>query len=236
MSRVTAQRCRRTAAAAASSVLLVCAGAGVAAAHVTVHADNPTSGASDVALQFRVPNERDDAGTTKVDVFFPLATPLLDLYVQPHPGWTARTTKQHLAQPVTTDDGSITDAVAEIVWTADTAADALAPGQSADFVVTAGQLPDVSALTFKVLQTYSSGEVARWIELPSSGVPEPESPAPTLTLSKAAGGGSDDQARVLGLLGIVVGAAGGGAAFVMSRRSRAARLYPPFERRAEHAR
>jgi uncharacterized protein YcnI len=226
-----------------SSVLLVCAGGGIASAHVTVHADDPTAGAGEAAVSFRVPNERDDAGTTKVDVFFPVATPLLDVYVQPHPGWTARPMTQQLAEPVTTDDGTITEAVSEIVWTANTTADALAPGQSTDFVVTAGRLPDTPSLTFKVLQSYSSGEVVRWIELPSAGDPEPESPAPTLSLAPVAvsspSGRHDDSARVLGAfaaLGLVAGAAGAGAALLASRRSRAGHVMTPLERPAEHAR
>jgi hypothetical protein len=148
-----------------------------------------------------------------------------------------------LAEPVTTDDGTITEAVSEIVWTANTAADALAPGQSTDFVVTAGQLPDTPSLTFKVLQIYSSGEVVRWIELPSAGDPEPESPAPTLSLAPVAvsspSGRHDDSARVLGAfaaLGLVAGAAGAGAALLASRRSRAGHVMTPLERPAEHAR
>lgn len=156
-----------------------------ALAHVTVHVDNATRGASDVAVTFRVPNERDNANTTKIQAFFPTDTPLLGVLVQPHPGWTSKVTTKKLAKPVTTDDGTITEAVYEVDWTADSKADALQPGQSGDFVVTAGQLPDVATVTFKALQTYSSGEIVRWIEIASPGSAEPDFPAPTLTLTAA---------------------------------------------------
>ena len=44
-------------------------------------------------------------------------------------------------------------------------------------------MPDKPAqLVFKALQTYSSGEIVRWIELATSQDPNPDTPAPILTL------------------------------------------------------
>jgi uncharacterized protein YcnI len=160
--------------------------AGAASAHVTVHADAVIRQATDVAVTFRVPNELDSASTTKLQVFFPASTPLLGVLVQRHTGWTTRTTTAKLAKPVMTDDGSITEAVSEVDWTADSPADALQPGESGDFVVTAGQLPDAASATFKALQTYSNGQVVRWIELATAGA-DVEHPAPTLDLVAPAG-------------------------------------------------
>jgi uncharacterized protein YcnI len=229
---------------AVTTVAFVGVAAGTASAHVTVHADNATSGASDVAVTFRTPNEMDNASTTKLDVFFPAATPLLGVLVQQHPGWTAKATTTKLAKPVTTDDGTITEAVSEVVWTADSAADALQPGQSGDFVVTAGQLPDAKSLTFKALQTYSNGKVVRWIEIAAPGAAEPDNPAPVLDLAAAApeasaapsavatpssatskpvvtaarASTSDGTARALGVIGIVVGLVGAGSGVALGRR------------------
>jgi MYXO-CTERM domain-containing protein len=155
-------------------------------AHVTVHSDDATRGAIDVAVTFRTPNEQDKASTVKLEVFFPPATPLLGVLVQPHPGWTAVATNAKLATPVKTDDGTITEAVSKVTWTADSTADGLHPGQSGDFVVTAGQLPDAPSLTFKALQTYSNGNVVRWIEVAAPGAPAPDHPAPVLDLAPAA--------------------------------------------------
>lgn len=49
------------------------------------------------------------------------------------------------------------------------------------------QLPDAKEIAFKTVETYSDGEVSRWIELPSGGE-EPEQPAPILELQAAAPG------------------------------------------------
>ena len=40
---------------------------------------------------------------------------------------------------------------------------------------------------FKALQTYSSGTIVRWIEVPVAGQPAPDFPAPVLTLTPPAG-------------------------------------------------
>ena len=61
------------------------------------------------------------------------------------------------------------------------------PGQYQDFSVSADPLPaGVSQLAFKAIQTYSNGDVVRWIDLPQPGQPAPEHPAPVLTLTPRA--------------------------------------------------
>ncbi|MGO4423121.1 DUF1775 domain-containing protein, partial [Streptomyces sp. MCAF7] len=45
--------------------------------------------------------------------------------------------------------------------------------------------PDAKQIAFKTVETYSDGEVSRWIELPRGG-DEPEQPAPVLKLKAAA--------------------------------------------------
>jgi len=116
--------------------------AGPASAHVTVNAPGATQGGYSV-LTFRVPTESATASTTKVQVRFPTDTPIASVLVQPHPGWTFKTVTAKLDKPVTTDDGdSITEAVAEIDWTADSAADAIKPGEFDQFLVSAGPLHD----------------------------------------------------------------------------------------------
>lgn len=154
-------------------------------AHVTVHSDDPVRGATDAAVMFRTPNEEDHAATVKLAVFFPTDHPLLDVLVEPHPGWTFTTKTAKLAQPVTTDDGPITQAVSEVTWTANSKAAGLQPGQATDFVVIVGQLPDTPTATFRAVQTYSNGDVVRWIEVQGPGGVEPEHPAPVLQLATA---------------------------------------------------
>jgi hypothetical protein len=75
------------------------AAASPAFAHVTVHTDQPTRGASDAAVMFRTPNEESKAACVKLQVFFPANTPLLDVLVEPHPGWTSVARSARLAHP-----------------------------------------------------------------------------------------------------------------------------------------
>ncbi|MDQ1629356.1 MAG: hypothetical protein QOI54_3100 [Actinomycetota bacterium] len=164
-----------------------------ALAHVTVNPATATQGGF-TKLSFRVPNETDNANTTKVEVLFPSDNPLGSVAIKPHPGWSFTTVKAKLAKPITTDDGQVTDYVSTITWTADSAASAIKPGEFDEFDVSAGPLPTAKSMTFKALQTYSDGQVVRWIELPSASGAEPEHPAPTLTLTPATAEGTDSAA------------------------------------------
>ncbi|MFE2682345.1 YcnI family copper-binding membrane protein [Streptomyces mirabilis] len=180
---------RRAGLVAALTTAGVLAAAGAAFAHVTVHPETYAKGATDGVLTFRVPNEEDTASTTKVQVFLPTDHPVLGVLVTPQEGWTAQVTTAKLKTPVKTDDGTITEAVSEITWTGGR----IRHGQYQDFNVAFGQLPDdTDQLSFKTLQTYSDGNVVRWIEEEKKGAEEPENPAPVLTLTaENAGTGSD---------------------------------------------
>jgi periplasmic copper chaperone A len=209
-------------AAVVTAAAVIGLSAGVAAAHVTIQPSTAAQG-SFSKLTFRVPNEESSADTTQLEVQFPPDHPIPSVSVQPVDGWTYKVTTTKLAQPMKTDDGEVTEAVSDIVWSGGT----IKPGEFQEFSVSAGPLPtDVSQLEFKAVQTYSNGDVVRWIEDTPPGGPEPEHPAPVLTLVKAsndaAGGGSDNTARVLGIVGIVVGVAGvafGVGALLASRRT-----------------
>jgi uncharacterized protein len=157
-----------------------------AAAHVTVNPSSAPKGGFQV-LSFNVPNEEADANTVKLEVTMPTKYPIAFVSYQPMAGWTVDVEKTTLAKPVKTDDGEITEAVSKITWTA--TGDGLAPGQFDLFTISAGPLPTkTSKLTFKAVQTYSNGDVVSWIQQTVKGAPEPEHPAPTLTLTAA----SDD--------------------------------------------
>jgi uncharacterized protein YcnI len=161
------------AATVAATVLL----ATPAWAHVTVHPETLPAGSSDIELTFRVPNERGDANTVGLQVFFPTDLPLLTVDVLPVPGWTAKVDTRNLATPITTDDGTVSQVVSDVTWTA--TAGGTAPGQYEDFVVAAGRGPGrPGSAIFKSLQVYSSGEVVRWIQVTSSQDPNPDNPAP----------------------------------------------------------
>ncbi len=154
-----------------------------AQAHVTVQPTSAPAGAQTV-LAVRVPNERDDASTVKVDVRLPPG--FASASWEAVPGWTVRAVKEKLATPIQTDDGPIDEQIGEIVWTASSRKDGIAPGEFRDFplsVVIPGK--PGQTLTFKALQTYSNGDVVRWI-----GAPDADEPAPRVQLTAAASGSS----------------------------------------------
>ncbi|MGY1496266.1 YcnI family protein [Streptomyces sp. QTS52] len=238
--RITLRRAGVVTGLAAAGVL---AAAGAASAHVTVHPESYAKGATDGVLTFRVPNEEDTASTTKVQVFLPTDHPVLGVLVTPEAGWTAKVTTTRLKTPIKTDDGTITDAVSEITWSGGR----IRNGEYADFDVAFGQLPDnTDQLAFKTLQTYSDGNVVRWIETAQEGQDEPENPAPTLKLTAAAAdedagaspsaavsaksdagqasdSASDPTARGLGVAGLIVGVLGLAAAAFALVRTRTSR-------------
>ena len=216
--------------ATGAAVLLL---AGPALAHITVTPASAPAGSAAV-LTFHVPNEEATASTTEVDMKIPTDHPIVNLLVEPVPGWTASVKTINLAKPVVTDDGRFTQAVSEVIWSGGK----IAPGQFQDFSVSADPLPTgVSSLAFKALQTYSNGDVVRWIDLAAPGQPVPAHPAPLLTLTTAtathpartvsasdgsasSGSSSDGLARGLAAGGLAVGLLGLAAAAVGLRRRR----------------
>jgi uncharacterized protein YcnI len=149
-----------------------------ASAHVTVHGTDAVSGGDDAEIVFRVPNEEATA-TTKVEVVLPADKPIAGVYAETKPGWTFAVKSSKLATPIKTDDGDITTAVVDVIWTA--TAGGIPVGGYDDFTLAAGHLPDTDSITFKALQTYKSGDVVRWIETSSDA----EHPAPVLELGAA---------------------------------------------------
>jgi uncharacterized protein YcnI len=157
-----------------------------ASAHVTVNPGEASKGGF-TKLAFRVPSERPDSGTVKLEVSFPVDHPLAFLSVRPLPGWTYKLERQKLATPIKSDDPGeedVTEYISKITWEGGT----IAPGEFQEFEVSGGPLPDdADQLVFKAVQTYASGEVVRWIEEAGPGGAEPELPAPVLKLVAAGG-------------------------------------------------
>lgn len=232
-----ASRIAAAAAVAGASVLLL---ATPSFAHVTVQAEGEAAKGGYTTIDFKVPNERDNASTTRIEVNLPTDHPLASVMPEPVSGWHAQITRTKLAKPLELEGEQVTEAVTKITWIAD--GKGIEPGFFQKFPLSVGPLPkDTDQLVFKALQTYSDKQVVRWIEVPQKGQEEPESPAPVLRLTAAgsssaggstagaedsssdgaggstgqaasagstSSGGSDTTARVLGIVGIVVGAAG----------------------------
>ncbi|WP_306184479.1 YcnI family protein [Streptomyces sp. MK5] len=217
-------------------------------AHVTVQPEGTPAKGGYAVVDFKVPNERDNVSTTKVEVNFPTDHPLASVMPEPIDGWKIDVTKSKPAKPIEMHGEKIAQAVTKVTWTAD--GDGIEPGYFQKFPLSIGQLPeDTDQLVFKALQTYSNKEVVRWIEEPQKGQPEPDNPAPVLQLAAASDGdahgataqnatddsepaaqdttaasksGSDTTARVLGVVGIVIGAAGVAYGVFAGRRRTAA--------------
>lgn len=227
-------RARAMVIAAATATAMV-ALAAPAWAHITVTPGTAQAGSA-AELTFRVPNEEAKANVTQVQMQVPTDHPIAQLLVKPVPGWTITVTTVTLGKPVTTDDGTFSTAVSEVTWAGGT----IAPGQYQDFSVSADPLPDgVSQLAFKAIQTYSDGNVVRWIDLPQAGQPEPEHPAAILALTPASaspvtGAGapgntqpnatgtatSNPTATWLGVAGLVAGLLGLATGLAAWRRTR----------------
>ncbi|WDM11403.1 YcnI family protein [Streptomyces lavenduligriseus] len=217
-------------------------------AHVTVQPEGTAAKGGYAVVDVKVPNERDDASTTKVEISLPADHPIASVMPQPVPGWKATVTKSKLDKPMTMHGEKIDEAVSKVTWTAD--GKGIEPGFFQKFPLSLGALPEnTDQLVFKALQTYSDKEVVRWIEVPQEGQDEPENPAPVLKLAAAAedehgsasaadatdktgktentaaadsGDGSDTTARVLGVAGIVIGIAGVAYGVFAGRRRTAA--------------
>lgn len=211
MSAKTSRTGRRAALVAGLGIAGALLAQPVASAHVSISADDPVAGEHTMAT-FRVPNERDDTSTVRVEVTFPEDHPLASVSPQAVPGWTITVNKQPLDAPVESGYGTtVSEAVTSIVWDGGE----IPPNQFQAFPVRLGPLPEGEpTLVFKSLQTYSDGEVVRWIDTESPGGGEPEHPAPTLTVeqssaaaSESAVDGPDTAARVLGGAGLTAGLA-----------------------------
>jgi uncharacterized protein YcnI len=156
------------------SALLLPAAAG---AHVTLQPPEAPAGGY-TRLDVRVPNEEENAATTKVVVQMPEG--FASASYEPVPGWKTTVATEKLDQPIETDDGTIDTAVKTITWSA--TGTGIEPGQFQDFGLSV-KIPEGEPgqeLTFPSIQTYDNGDVVRWI-----GDPDAEEPAPQVVLTAA---------------------------------------------------
>jgi uncharacterized protein YcnI len=200
-----------------------------AQAHVTLQPNQATAG-DFTRLDVRVPNERDNASTTKVELQLPDGFAFASY--EPVPGWTVKVKRAKLAQPIKTD-GEVTEVVKQITWTSK---QGIPPGAFQDFGLSV-QVPGKAGdtLTFKALQTYSNGEVVRWIGPEGSDNPAPTvalaagdapaaSAAPTSAPAQSSDSGGTDTLSVIALIVGALGLAAGAAALLASRRRTPARV------------
>ena len=145
--------------------------AGAASAHVTV---NPDRAPANEFFRFavRVPAERPNASTTKVTMQLPEGLFLVSF--QPKAGWKRTVEVEKLAEPVEIFGEEITERVATVTWSGGK----IGPGEFDEFGLSA-RIPEAEGeeLVFPAVQTYSNGEVVRWI-----GPADAEQPAPRVAV------------------------------------------------------
>jgi uncharacterized protein YcnI len=154
-----------------------------AGAHVTAQpAELPAD--EFVRVTFRVPNER-PVPTTRLEVQLP---PELDsVRVQPVTGWRYKITRKKLPRPREVFGERVSEYVSKIEWTGRR----IGVDEFQEFPVSV-KLPKEGTfgeyIAFPALQTYSNGEVVRWIqrpETPTGSWDDLEEPAAHLRLQTA---------------------------------------------------
>ena len=199
-----------------------------ASAHVTVNPNEVPAG-SFSRFAVRVPTERPNADTTRVVLQLPEGLAFVSF--QPKPGWTRTVTMVKLAKPVTNDEGeTVTERIGTVTWEGGK----IAPGEFDEFGLSA-KVPDTAGqtLVFPAVQTYSNGEVVRWIGAADADTPAPrvslaatsqEAAAPTTTTTPAASSDDDDGGErdtftfIIAIAALSLAA----VALVLSRRPRSA--------------
>lgn len=137
-------------------------------AHVTVQ---PEEALAESFSKFvvRVPNERDDASTTKVEVKFP---PLAFVSFADVEGWTRKVKMRKLDEPLEAFGESLSEVVGAVTWSGG----AVGPGEFVELPFSAAMPARETTLRFPAIQTYDSGEVVRW-----TGPEDGETPAAALS-------------------------------------------------------
>jgi periplasmic copper chaperone A len=149
-----------------------------AGAHVTLSPDSvPADGFARFTVN--VPNEQDNASTVKVSLKLPPGVTFVSF--QPKPGWTRTVTMVKLDKPVVVEGTKITETVGTVTWSGGK----IGPAEFDQFGVSM-HVPNTpgTTLVMPATQTYSNGDVVRWI-----GPLDADEPAPHMGVTAAATGG-----------------------------------------------
>jgi hypothetical protein len=159
-------RCHWAALTTAAALGIVVATSTAASAHVEVSASGPAqAGTGPVTLVFSAESGSSSAGIVSIQTQLPVGIAPEDVTLAGGPaGWTL----------TPTTDGF------------EVAGPDIGPGVDAEFSVTIARLPaDSTELAFPTLQRYSDGRTDAWIEPVTDAVPNPEMPAPVLSVAPA---------------------------------------------------
>jgi uncharacterized protein YcnI len=157
-----------------------------AQAHISLHPNTIPAGAF-ATLDVRVPGEAEGAYVKKVDVLFPQGFTGVDY--ENVAGWSVNVIESKLATPIKEDGETIDTQVSQIVWTWTGPLGKVDNGQFIDFPLSLAIPADAAGkpLEFRTVQTYSNGEVVRWIEPALDG----DHPSPRINVT-AKGGTIED--------------------------------------------
>ena len=193
----------RRAAAYAGVLVATLALAPSAFAHAELFPNEIPSGDA-YLLNLTVPNEKETASTTQIQITMPADFELE--HVADVPGWTSAVAGQKMVDGEMQGGNSIT-------WKGKLGGTALA------VLPFTGVPKNAQQYAFTVRQTYSDGSVVLW-----SGDESSDTPAARITATAAGSGsgGSSDSSETIAIVALVVGGLGllvGGAGLVLGRRS-----------------
>jgi periplasmic copper chaperone A len=172
----------RTKTAAVCVTCFVLLSPALACAHISLHPNTIPAGAF-VTLNVRVPGEQAGAYAYKVAMLIPPGFTAID--TENVPGWSVKEIIRKLATPIQTDNGPVSEEIAQIVWTGDRSRmGRLENGQFIQFPLSIAMPSNIAGrtLAFKTVQYYSNGKVIHWI-----GPPSAEYPAPTVNATAKGG-------------------------------------------------
>jgi uncharacterized protein YcnI len=155
-------------------------------------------------LNLTVPNEKEGASTTQIQVTMPAGFELE--HVAPVPGWTSTVAGQKMVNGEMQGGDSIT-------WKGKVS------GTEVAVLPFTGVPKKAQDYAFTVRQTYSDGSVVVW-----SGDESSDTPAAHVTATAQAstsGGGGSDSSKTIAIVALIVGGLGllvGGAGLVAGRR------------------
>ena len=163
---------------AAAAGALLAAFASPAFAHITLETSEAPVGSGYKAV-LRIPHGCDGQATTAITLKVPEG--FISAKPMPKAGWTLDITTGDYAQTYELYGAEVKSGATEISWSGGNL-----PDNEYDEFVVRGTLADSlkpgDTLYFPVLQSCGDKEEA-WIAIPAAGQPEPETPAPGLTLT-----------------------------------------------------
>lgn len=160
---------------AVAACVVIGASSGTAFAHSEISPGSTPAGV-EAELTLNLENERSNAATVKVEMFFPDGQEIVVTKVPAIGEWSGAPQGGPGGGP-----GALGDPAPGITWQRASGSPDDDPRLTFSLI-----LPDrAGTIQMAVLQTYSDGTVQRWIDPWPAGQPEPESPGPRLELTAA---------------------------------------------------